>query len=665
MIVGYFLQSLKLRARLCGDVSLARMRGFLRDTRANTAMMFGLSLVPILIATGAGIDFARGVMLHQRVSQALDAAALAVGNETTKPSACSSSASAGSASNEKCKALREVAQKYFDENFKSDSALSDSAPVVDIDIAGQAVTLKASLPLKLTLLGIAPVGVASPTVSASSTVVWGQTKLWVALVLDNSGSMSQGDSSGSKMSALKDALTNTDYGLLKTLQAAAASDGDVMVGIVPFTRSVNMGYSAFRNSPFIDWGEWEAPPANAGTLSGNLGPGDNCPWSSWTHGFRCTTGSTNGSSNTSTIPASGLICPGLDFGSVNSDHKSRYYNGCFDSVPTKTLTTTTTVSTPTTVKQNCSQTGTGTITCTQSSSTTGSSTTNTSTATTSGYTGASTTTSSSSSSTTSDGSKSCNNKNPKTCTWVRTIVTTEVDTTVAKTGAEPYSHTWIVNSRDSWSGCVMDRQRKDKQTQVNGGTGWRTPAAYDYDASNTAPSNNSAGDDTQFPAENASSCLSASVQTLTSNWTTLSSQVSGMSANGSTNQGIGVAHGFQMLGAASPYTQPTLKEGTTKILILFSDGLNTQNRWWGDGMTEGTTEDGYIDARMKATCTAAKNAGIVVYAIYVHIGTNGSSSALQNCASSSDKYYDLTSSAAIKDAFKDIAQKITNLRVSQ
>jgi hypothetical protein len=68
---------------------------------------------------------------------------------------------------------------------------------------------------------------------------------------------------------------------------------------------------------------------------------------------------------------------------------------------------------------------------------------------------------------------------------------------------------------------------------------------------------------------------------------------------------------------------------------------------------------------MKATCTAAKRDGITIYSIYVHIGTNGSSSALSNCATDSTKYYDLTASSQIKTAFSDIAQKITNLRVSK
>ena len=608
------------------------LRRFGADRRANVAMMFGLSLVPILIATGAGIDFARGVMVHQRMMQALDAAALAVGNATSKPAACASTGNA--ASKAACAELRELAQKYFDQNYDHSKDEAYGAPnPVDITIAGQAVTLSSSLPLKLTLLGIAPINVASPTVTASSTVVWGQTKLWVALVLDNSGSMLQGDGSGSKMNALKDAINNGDYGLLKTLKNAAAVDGDVVVGIVPFTRSVNMGLSHSHSA--IDWGEWEAPPQPIGTdtsfkIKGfrsntpsagvsfeAFGPGDDCPFTDSNNklrdefGFYCMrngTNSTNSNHRRETISSStgdsnnpyGLICPGYDYGNANTDHRARFYNGCWTS--TKDGSNKVTVSSG--FSASCNGFSSGNCSCSGSGS-----------------------------------SKQC-----RTQKWI---------------------HTWVVNNRNTWSGCVMDRQRKDKQTTIRTGTGFRTAAAYDYDASSTMPSSNSSGDDTQFPAENPASCLSGTVLPLTSNWGTLKDHVDDMVANGATNQGIGVAHGFQMLNASSPYAQPTFKEGTSKVMILFSDGLNTQNRWWGNGSSEGTTETGWIDDRMNMTCTAAKNAGIVIYSIYVHIGSNGSSDALEDCASSPDKYYDLTSASQIKDAFKDIAQKITNLRVSQ
>ena len=55
MTLGKFLRSLR-----------AHVRAFLPNAKANIAMI-GLSLVPILVATGAGIDFSRGVMVHQRI----------------------------------------------------------------------------------------------------------------------------------------------------------------------------------------------------------------------------------------------------------------------------------------------------------------------------------------------------------------------------------------------------------------------------------------------------------------------------------------------------------------------------------------------------------------------------------------------------------------------
>ena len=41
-----------------------RLRAFSRATGANVAMMFGLSLLPLAIAAGAGLDFARAMMVR-------------------------------------------------------------------------------------------------------------------------------------------------------------------------------------------------------------------------------------------------------------------------------------------------------------------------------------------------------------------------------------------------------------------------------------------------------------------------------------------------------------------------------------------------------------------------------------------------------------------------
>jgi len=507
---------LQIMLRALGCKALA----LLHDRKANVAMMFGLSLVPIMLATGAGLDFARGMKVHQRMGEALDAAALAVGSATTKPGSCPG---ATTADKKACADLQATAQQYFDVNYDhaQDSNYGKPEPVA-LAISNQAVTLSSNLALKLTLLGIDVLNVGEPRVSASSTVVWGQTRMWVALVLDNSGSMDKGDNGGTKMAALKDAITNSSYGVLKTFQNASATAGDIKVGIVPFTRSVNMGYSGFASSGSIEWGEWEAPPAAPGTdLRYDIdnpydsspatisfeawGPGDECPFTTssgggWggptisrkaPFGFTCTSAPANSASTIANIPDSGsykgYICPGIDSGDSNSDHRDRYYNGCWTS--TKSNNSKVRVSKGSSA--NCG--GFSSNNCT------------------------------------------CNgNGNGRHC-----------DT-------QKWTHVWVPNVHSSWSGCVTDRQQKNRQTRLATGNGLRMVAASDYDESNTQPSAGSAWDDTKFPAENPASCPDATVSSLGNDWSSLSSKVSNMQPDGSTNQAIGVAHGFQMLTTGAP-----------------------------------------------------------------------------------------------------------------
>jgi hypothetical protein len=134
-----------------------------------------------------------------------------------------------------------------------------------------------------------------------------------------------------------------------------------------------------------------------------------------------------------------------------------------------------------------------------------------------------------------------------------------------------------------------------------------------------------------------------------------------MVANGSTNQTIGLAWGWQAQTQGVPLSAPALPANTQQIIILLSDGLNTQDRWYGDGSDQSTQ----VDTRMAATCVNAKAAGTVIYTVFVDLnGTQGNSTVLQNCASDPTKYFDLTSSDQIISTFNTIGEQITNLRVS-
>ncbi len=50
---------------------------FWRDTRADTAIIFALSLIPMLLATGMAYDYSRAITFKARLQSALDAGALA------------------------------------------------------------------------------------------------------------------------------------------------------------------------------------------------------------------------------------------------------------------------------------------------------------------------------------------------------------------------------------------------------------------------------------------------------------------------------------------------------------------------------------------------------------------------------------------------------------
>ena len=153
-----------------------KIRAFLRSERGNVAMMFAVALVPLMIGAGAGLDFARAMLVRQQMGEALDAAALAVGSSTGLSQS----------------SAQTLAQKYFDANYTVDKTIY-GAPTISIPATGYnstgSVMITATNSMPTVLMKLA--GITTLPVSTTSNVIWGQSKLWVALVLDNSGSMSQ------------------------------------------------------------------------------------------------------------------------------------------------------------------------------------------------------------------------------------------------------------------------------------------------------------------------------------------------------------------------------------------------------------------------------------------------------------------------------------------
>jgi hypothetical protein len=54
-----------------------------------------------------------------------------------------------------------------------------------------------------------------------------------------------------------------------------------------------------------------------------------------------------------------------------------------------------------------------------------------------------------------------------------------------------------------------------------------------------------------------------------------------------------------------------------QVIILLTDGLNTQDRWYGDGSNTSTQ----VDARQVLTCKNVNAAGITLYTVQVNTTT--------------------------------------------
>ena len=139
----------------------------------------------------------------------------------------------------------------------------------------------------------------------------------------------------------------------------------------------------------------------------------------------------------------------------------------------------------------------------------------------------------------------------------------------------------------------------------------------------------------------------------------MNSLVNDMSPNGNTNQAIGLQLGWMSLVGGGPFTAPAMDPNYTyaQVIILLTDGLNTQDRWY--------TSQSSIDARQQLTCNNIKASGITLYTIQVNTGGDPTSSLLQNCASTSDKFFLLTSANQIVTTFNQIGTHLSNLYIAK
>jgi Flp pilus assembly protein TadG len=200
-----------------------------------------------------------------------------------------------------------------------------------------------------------------------------------------------------------------------------------------------------------------------------------------------------------------------------------------------------------------------------------------------------------------------------------------------KTSCEGAGKTWTVASHDTWNGCVWDRDQN-------------------FDVQNAAPS---AGQATKFRTHQASNCPTA-MMPLTNDWAALHAKIDAMQPAGNTNVTIGMAWAWQTISAVEPLNAPSAAPDLDKVIVLLTDGQNTQNRF--------TSSTSSIDSRTEKACTNAKADNVKVYTVRV---IDGNATLLRNCATKPDWFYDVDEAHQLNSVFASIAQNLANLRIAK
>ncbi len=190
-------------------------RAFLGHQDGSAAPLLAFGMIMLVGAAGLAYDGGRGYLMKSKLSQAVDAAALAGGR----------SMQISGKSDHEAQIL-----KYFRANLgHSYLGAEIGDPNIRLGSDGEEIEVSAVAKVPTTLMSV--LGVSDLQVSARSVVSRSVKGLEIALILDNSGSMK-----GSKLRDLKDStqlLLDTLYGDQDTVE-------DLHVSLVPFSARTNL-----------------------------------------------------------------------------------------------------------------------------------------------------------------------------------------------------------------------------------------------------------------------------------------------------------------------------------------------------------------------------------------------------------------------------------------
>ena len=224
-----------------------------------------------------------------------------------------------------------------------------------------------------------------------------------------------------------------------------------------------------------------------------------------------------------------------------------------------------------------------------------------------------------------------------------------------KDGCQSSGGTWTsTTNKTNWKGCVTDRDQP-------------------YDTTKDGATSNNTDFPAVFYTQNGLDICPAQLLPMTSviadTQNTITAKINSLVAAGGTNQAIGIQMAWQTLQSTSPFGTPAKDSNFkyTDVLIILSDGLNTIDRWYGNGSDPSPD----VDARQTILCqninnqVSTKDQEYRVYTIQVNTDGDPTSTVLSNCASKNGQFFPTSTAGGIASAFNSIGSSLSKLRVSQ
>jgi Flp pilus assembly protein TadG len=673
--------------------SQVKLCSFARDARGNVALLFALTLIPLLIGVGVAVDYGRALIVRERMQDAADAAGLAVGSWV------------GLSQDE----MKVKAQQYFDANYPA--ATLGTVGALNVTPVGNDIQVSVSGKVPTTFMQLA--NIKTVDVGASTTIAVGMGTVEVALALDNSGSMS-----GTKIASLKTAASDLVDTLFASAQNSTKPD-PIKVAVVPFAASVNVGLQ-YADASWMDtagaakFNAYETECyANGGTLnsSGTCSvslsspavatnnfalfsslrdsDGDPVEWAGCVEVRPAPNDTTDAAPDGATLfvpmfapdEPDSWTCSTSNCSYAGTSNSKRVYNGAPSGsqsynnyLPDAGTPSTCAPEFPTVSSLNTSS---DVITTAASAApdngmpvqfqSTG------------GLPGG----------LSSGTTYYVVSKSGKTFKVSTSSGGSAVNITSSGSGTIRYAlaANWTCQSGDAECfGTKMGKSEESGFSGINVGATATAGALCKY-GTPTNKATISSIKVSNYDAGPNFLCTTKAILPLSTNKATVKARINEMGAKGMTSINEGAAWGWRALSPGAPFAEgrPYNTEDNQKVLVLMTDGQNTNTPnskflksqygyfgyvargQLGTTSTNSSTLTAAMDARTLQTCINMKAAGVIIYTVAFQIPGDeaGALTLLKACATDEDKYFAPNTESDLLSDFNAIGKDISQLRIAQ